>query len=206
MNRPVVLLLSAILVVLLLVLWQVRPDRVSPYVHIAVEALEPPAVAAIDLPEPVLGEPSPAASADDATAPWASEVARGGAELSTMIADHEQLSPDRRERLGSVRQRMLAAIEGGQVDAVALDAALVELAQVRGDRLAGGVSVQALRHNIQVSMQMQTLAQEITDSAGSAASDPAQAEQLQERIQALQALQSQLRLDVTAAQPEGTRP
>lgn len=208
MNRLVPLLLAAILVVLLLMLWQLRPARVSPYVPIAIDGLQQEADPVPGLPEPVLG---PAAGSDAGvlpTPPWAgtalpSEPAGGlAADAGETVPPGGGQGPER----AAIRDRLLAAVESGAPDPAQVGGLIQELIDSGAGEQVGGIDLQVLRHNMEVAARIQEVATQMQQySDGADLSAPATAARIQEYAEQLQQLQQQYRTDFTRAAGAGER-
>lgn len=207
MNRLVIVLLSLILAVLLVLLWQLRPGQPSPYVPIAVSALDQPAVS-IALPEPVLDAPVPVPTEPP---PWAASAGmdRPGADPARsplgLPAESARRSEAETARLASIQQRLQQATLDGNPDPEQVISLLEELESVQGEPLPGGVDLAVLRQNLRVAGQMQRIAENVQQLVGdgSAAATEQTADSVQRQLEELAALQRQLRTDVIRAPSPG---
>ncbi len=203
MNRLVPVLLAAILIALLAMLWQLRPARVSPYVPIAVDALQPDAGRGLALPEPVLESGADTATDTDALsalpAPWADSalpdpVAGDDTGLSAPAGQPEQ----QRQARDAIRDRLLAAVESGAPDPAKVGGLIQELIDTGAGEQVAGVDLAVLRDNLAVAAQIQELASQMEQfSAGADMESPQTAARLQEYAEQLQQLQQQYRVDFT---------
>ncbi|MCK9487844.1 MAG: hypothetical protein M0Q42_00300 [Xanthomonadales bacterium] len=198
MNRIVPGLLAAILIALLAMLWQLRPARVSPYVPIAVAALQPEAEAGLALPEPVLELPPTNDSLAGSAPPWAGSSPRPetGPLLAPDLAAAEGMSEPDLAALDSIRDRLLASVESGAPDPASVRELIQELIDSGNEEQVGGIDLTVLRDNLDVAGRIQEISMQMQQFVASADMEsPASAARMQEYADQLLQLQQQYRMD-----------
>ncbi|MFP4273273.1 MAG: hypothetical protein ACLFRH_09590, partial [Halothiobacillaceae bacterium] len=79
-------------------------------------------------------------------------------------------------------------------DLEALDQALVRMEEITGEHRFGGIDLHALRENLSIAGELQSLAEQM--QAEAERGDDADLDRIEEMVEQMQALQSQLHVDV----------
>ncbi len=189
-RRPVIIAVSVVVgigLVAVFFLRSIAPETDAP-------PMPTPAVDAAEASAPTTAASS--AGSDESAPPWATS----SADALAVEGNESAMAPKRAQQMAQLEQTMGALVNDALSRSVAsrehLLKALDTLEEMDDPTVNAQINLDALRHNLEVSSQMQTLVQELQQLVA----QPESPERRQ-RIDALklqfEALRSQLRTDVT---------